>query len=92
MAKPIASGRVAPRQPMTERPRIFYGLCEDGPWSRKHLAHHEPSLPVWIDPDTNKAVAGQVGPSKAYPHIRRGFYRFNEEFGNWAWEKSSQPK
>jgi len=69
---------------MTDRPKIFHGLCDDGPWARKPMAHATPVFPVLVDRDTKWALPGAQS-APAGTRTRAGRYTFNEEFSSWCW-------
>jgi len=73
---------------MAQPPRIYYGTCDGGPFRGKQMAHATLTLAVYFDPDTKKAVVGMQAPSRHMPHVKRGLYRFNEEFSRWCWEET----
>jgi hypothetical protein len=68
-------------------PTIYYGLCRGGPYSLKHLAHHERRHVVWRDPGTKRAIPGMIGPSAKHPGAIPGAYVFNIDRKEWDWQE-----
>lgn len=68
---------------------IYYGLCRGGPYTLKHLAHHETRKEVWRDADTNRAIPAMVGPSSKYPGATVGAYVWGAERGEWDWQEGT---
>lgn len=53
-----------------------YGTCEGGPFHKRQMAHHEPSMPLAIDKHTKKA----------HPCLRTTSTDPNYEFGEYRWD------
>lgn len=62
--------------------KIYYGLCQGGPFNKKHLAHHREVFPIAIDKRTRKAIPAMV--ASADPEIAFGEYHFKN--GVWVWQ------
>jgi hypothetical protein len=69
---------------VTDRPRIYYGLCEGGPWHQKHLADARAVFSVMIDPATKKAIPGAQAGTKG------GDYVFDDK--TWVWQPHAREK
>ena len=61
---------------------IMYGECDDGPWHKRHLAHHEPVYVVPIEQFSKKVSVAILPGTAGYSF---GEYRF--ESGVWRWVK-----
>lgn len=59
---------------------INYGECVDGPWHKKHLAHHEPVYVVPIEAHSKKVVVAVRPETAGYTF---GEYRF--ESPHWVY-------
>lgn len=59
---------------------INYGRCEDGPWHKRHLAHHEPVYVVPIEKHSKKVVVAVRPGTAGYTF---GEYRFESQ--RWTW-------
>jgi hypothetical protein len=70
-------------------PIIVYGICRGGPFSLRHLAHHERRHVVWRDADSKKAIPGLIGPSAKYPGAIPGTYVWNEDRSEWDWQEGT---
>lgn len=61
---------------MSDRPKIYYGLCEGGPFHQKHLADARAVFPIHIDVITKKvfpgAQAGARGTESSGDYIFEG--------------------
>lgn len=62
---------------MTDRPKIYYGLCEGGPWDQKNLADARTTFSVMIDPISKKAIPGAQRGTKGGDYIFEGV--------TWVW-------
>lgn len=59
---------------------IMFGLCDGGPWHKRHLAHHDPVYIVPIEQFSKKVVVGVRPGTKGYTF---GEYRF--ESPHWIY-------
>lgn len=62
--------------------KINYGLCQGGPFNKKHLADHRGVFPLAIDKRTRKAIPATI--ASADPEIEFGEYRFDGSV--WIWQ------
>lgn len=63
--------------------KINYGLCQGGPFNKKHLADHREVFPLAIDRQTRKAIPAMVASNN--PDIPFGEYHFVD--GGWVWKE-----
>ena len=69
---------------MTDRPKIYFGLCEGGPFNQRHLADARAVFPVAYDKVTGKYQGPMQAPTRiSDPNLRFGEYRF--EGAGWIW-------
>ena len=75
---------------MSERPKIYYGLCEGGPFHQKHLADAKAVFPVAYDKVTKKYQGPMQVPMLAStPNLRFGEYVFDGK--TWLWQDTRRP-
>jgi len=67
---------------------MSYGECDDGPWHKKHLAHHEPTYLVPIEEFSKKVYPGV---QRGAPGYVFGVYTFDKSMGMWLWTPPSEP-